>query len=390
MRYDERDTVFSRLLLKIGSNEFDEYYSQNPGNKQCDMNLKMKKKEKMAKSAGISNGKSKGILFMGKSEEKSQNKSIMSIDPNSSDHEYAAFRLMVEYQRLASSINDEALNMDVNPTKRNIPPETMSVLVKEFLKLSGLDAVGVAEIGPDDLYSHRGFSTELHKYGDEINLDYKYAIVFAVPLEKDYINRAPSKELFMSAMLGYAKSSEVAARLAMYIKDLGFDALTDSSFTYHSPISFLAEKAGLGQMGRCNSVVNPKYGNRTKLAAVLTNLPLAADGKIDFGLKEFCELCRRCENNCPVKAIASESSTSENGEKYWKHNHISCMEMWINSGNSCGICMSACPFSQGTDEELVSRMKDSPGVMAEILEKHSEKYGKRNYIKEPLDFMPPK
>jgi len=71
--------------------------------------------------------------------------------------------------------------------------------------------------------------------------------VFAAPLEMDYINRSPHMELLMSAMLGYAKSSEVAARLTMYIKDLGFDALTDSSSTYHSPISFLAEKAGLGQ-----------------------------------------------------------------------------------------------------------------------------------------------
>lgn len=35
-------------------------------------------------------------------------------------------------------------------------------------------------------------------------------------------------------------------------------------------------------------------------------------------------------------------------------------------------------------------MKDNPSVMNEILEKHSEKYGKRNYIKEPLDFMPKK
>jgi len=374
----------------MGSKEFEEYYSKKPDNKEIDMKLKMKKKEKMDKSMGMFKDKPKGMQDMSKSSEKSQKMSMIGIKPNTSDHEYASSKLMQEYKRIASSLNDEAYDMNVNPIKRDISPEAMSFLVKEFVRLSGLDAVGIAKIDSDDLYSNRGFNKKNYKYGEEVNLDYKYAIVFAAPLEMDYINRSPHMELLMSAMLGYAKSSEVAARLTMYIKDLGFDALTDSSSTYHSPISFLAEKAGLGQMGRCNSVVNPKYGNRTKLAAVLTNLPLVEDKKIDFGLKEFCELCRRCENNCPVKAISSEASISEGGEKYWEHDNVSCMEMWMKTGTSCGICMSACPFSQGVDENLVSKMKDNPSVMDEILQKHSEKYGKRNYIKEPLDFMPKK
>ncbi|MTI66590.1 MAG: 4Fe-4S dicluster domain-containing protein [Firmicutes bacterium] len=384
MRYDERDTMFSRLRLQMDSKEFDEYYSKNPYNKEGDMKLKkkIKQNEKMAKRIGMSKDKPKGMHSVGKSGEKK--------DLNASDHEYAISKLTQEYQRVASTINDEASNMNINPRKRDISPETMSLLVKEFVRLSGLDAVGIAKIDSYDLYSHRGFNKKPYKYGEEVNLDYKYAIVFAAPLEIDYINRAPSKELVMSLMSGYAKSSEVAARLTMYIKDLGYDALTNSCFTYHSPISFLAEKAGLGQIGRCNTVVNPKYGNRTKLAGVLTNLPLVEDEKIDFGLKEFCELCRRCENNCPMKAISSEASISEDGEKYWEHNHISCMEMWIKTGNSCGICMSACPFSQGVDENLVLKMKDNPSVMNEILEKHNEKYGKRNYIKKPFDFMPQK
>ncbi len=381
MKYDERDTMFSRLKLQVDSKEFDEYYSENPDTKEIDMKLKMKRKEKMAKRMEMSKNKTKGIAPVGKSDMKSM------MDPNASDHDYANTKLMQEYQRVASTINDEAYEMTINSRKRDVSPETMSLLVKEFVRLSGLDVVGIARVDSDDLYSHRGFSKKSYKYGEEINLDYKYAIVFAAPLEKDYINRSPHKELLMSAMLGYAKSSEVAARLTMYIKDLGFDALTDSSFTYHSPISFLAEKAGLGQMGRSNAVINPKYGNRTKLAAVLTNLPLVVDEIIDFGLKEFCQICRRCENNCPSQSISTEVSINESGEKYWEHDSVSCMEMWMKTGTSCGICMSACPFSQGVEENLVSKMKDNPSVMNEILENHDEKYGKRNYIKEPLDFM---
>ncbi|WP_342304077.1 hypothetical protein [Methanolobus sp. ZRKC5] len=42
MEYDERDTIYSRLQLKKGSKESDDYYSLNPDNKESDMKLKMK------------------------------------------------------------------------------------------------------------------------------------------------------------------------------------------------------------------------------------------------------------------------------------------------------------------------------------------------------------
>ncbi len=90
------------------------------------------------------------------------------------------------------------------------------------------------------------------------------------------------------------------------------------------------------------------------------------------------------------RAISHESSVSEDGRKYWEHDAASCMEMWARMGTSCGVCMSACPFSQGVDEQLVLRMKGDKNVMDEILETHHEKYGKRNYEKQPLAFMPEK
>ncbi|MDR6223385.1 4Fe-4S dicluster domain-containing protein [Methanococcoides alaskense] len=382
MEYDERDALFSRLQLKKGSKEYDNYYSLNPGNEEPDMKLKMKLFSN--KSTG------KGMPDKEKSGGKPSGNPFMKIGGDTSDHEYASAQLMQEYQRIASEVDDQAYNMAVNSRKREIPAETMSILIKEFVKLSGIDVVGITKVEPGDLYTHRGFNKKSYEYGEKVEHRFEYAIVFAAPLELDYINRGPNKELLMATMLGYAKSSELAARLVMYIKDLGYDAITDSSTSYESPLSFLGEKAGLGQMGRCNAVVNPKYGNRTKFAAVHTNLPLVEDEMIDFGLDEFCEICRCCEDNCPSKAISHESSVSEDGRKYWEHDATSCMEMWARMGTSCGVCMSACPFSQGVDEQLVLRMKGDKNVMDEILENHREKYGKRNYEKQPLAFMPKK
>lgn len=342
MIYDERDTVFSKLMLK-----------------------NMKDDSKIKKMA-----------------------SILEDNKNVEDDVYACDLIVKQYKKVSEDLHNEALNMKINSKKTNIKIEKATNLIKEFVRLSGIDQIGITKVEKEDLYTNRGFNKNNFEYGDKVEHKFNYAIAFAVPIELDYINRAPSKELFMGAMLAYAKGSEVAARLAMYIKSLGYDAITDCHISYESPISFLGEKAGLGQMGRCNAVVNPKYGNRTKFAAVHTNLPLNLDKQLDFGLHEFCELCRRCENNCPSKAISHDCSYDENNKKYWKHDEIACFKVWKSTGFSCGVCMSACPFSQGVDENLVSKMKDNKEIMIEIIKQHQKKYGKRNHIQKPLNFMP--
>ncbi|BEP29730.1 hypothetical protein [Helicovermis profundi] len=77
----------------------------------------------------------------------------------------------------------------------------MTKAVKEFLRLSGIDVVGIARVEKEDLYTFRGFSKKNYNYGDVIEYRFEYAIVFAVAIELDYINRSPSNETFMGAML---------------------------------------------------------------------------------------------------------------------------------------------------------------------------------------------
>ncbi len=104
---------------------------------------------------------------------------------------------------------------------------------------------------------------------------------------------------------------------------------------------------------------------------------------------DFCELCRRCLVNCPSQAIARDSSLSADGKKYWENDEIKCISMWASTGYSCGVCMSACPFSQGVDQELVRNMKGNKDVMLQILKEHQAKHGKRACIDTPLPHMPP-
>lgn len=380
MRYDERDTIFSRLRLKPGSKEYTEYYSANSEKLELDNKIRAIGRKRMEAEL-----KKKGLEEAPKKIEK---KSLLDIGEEATDHEYAVYKLVEEIKRVAQERVEESERMPVAEKRRNLAPETGALLIKEFVRLNGLEEVGITRLQEEDLYTHRGFEKNGYRYGERVEMNYRYAIVFAAPIEKDYVNRAPSRELVMGAYLSYAKSSEVAARLAMYIKNMGFGAVTDSHHNYHTPISFLGEKAGLGEMGRCNAVISTKYGNRTKFAAVFTDMPLATDERVELGIKEFCEICGTCRSNCPKKAIAEDPSYNSEGVKYWEHDSEACMEMWSATGHSCGVCMSSCPFSQGVDPELSSVMKGNPEVMGEILKKHVERYGKRNYNKDLLKFMP--
>ncbi len=383
MRYDERDSIFSRLMLKPGSKRFEDYYSINLEKKEKDEKIKLITKKRS--DLKIKEAQESGYELQ---VEDLQTKFVNFLNINPTDHEFAEFTMIDDLKKVSHKLNEKANLKEVNPIKRKLDPKVATLLVKEFVRLCGLEEIGIVKLTADDFYSYRGFDSKEYSYGEKVEINFKYAVVFAAPMLTDYVNRAPAKEIVMTSMYSYAKSAEVSARLSAYIKNLGFDAMTDNYHNYHTPISFLGERAGLGQMGRCNAVVSPINGNKTKFAAVFTDLELLEDSPVDFGLHEFCELCRSCADNCPKKAISQDYSLNNNGKKYWKHNTETCMEMWSATGHSCGICMSSCPFTQGIDPILIDKMKGNKKVMEEILKIHKDKYGKRNYNKNPLEFMP--
>ena len=90
---------------------------------------------------------------------------------------------------------------------------------------------------------------------------------------------------------------------------------------------------------------------------------------------------------CPGKAIPVKKVLGEGDTQRWQINHDTCYERWRSLGTDCGVCLSACPFSQEIPLDLVENMKDNEEVMKQILRRHEELNGIRNFIKEPLDIV---
>jgi len=41
-----------------------------------------------------------------------------------------------------------------------------------------------------------------------------------------------------------------------------------------------------------------------RISGVITDLPVASDKPIDFGLQEFCKTCKICATECPAGALS--------------------------------------------------------------------------------------
>ena len=113
-----------------------------------------------------------------------------------------------------------------------------------------------------------------------------------------------------------------------------------------APVIPFAISAGLGELGRMNRMVNPIFGGNVRLGAVLTDLPLAVDKPIDFGLQKFCEKCKKCATSCPANAISKADQPYREtadprqipGKKVYFENNRACVDWQANKDLYCSIC----------------------------------------------------
>lgn len=89
----------------------------------------------------------------------------------------------------------------------------------------------------------------------------------------------------------------LAKRISTVVGKFGYRAFCDSAPVLEKP---LAEKAGLGWIGKHTNLINSKAGSWFFLGEIYTDLPLPIDDPID---KNHCGSCTACIKICPTQAI---------------------------------------------------------------------------------------
>jgi ferredoxin len=224
-------------------------------------------------------------------------------------------------------------------------PVAMSRHIKELAYFLRSDMVGICRLPAYAVYSHA------FPGGEPIELSHKYAI--AILIDQDWKTfRGSNGHDWISAsqsFISYSTSGFIACALAEYIRRLGYPARAHHARNYQVVVPPILLWAGLGEVCRIGDVIlNPFLGPRFKAAVVTTDLPLAPDQPIDFGLQDFCNQCGKCARECPSKSISFDTKVMCNGYETWSNNVEKCTAMRVGNkhGSSCGTCIKVCPWNK--------------------------------------------
>ncbi|KMK67776.1 reductive dehalogenase domain-containing protein [Puniceibacterium sp. IMCC21224] len=232
---------------------------------------------------------------------------------------------------------------DPAPDRIQIDPQEAAELVKATCYYLGADAVGISRCPDWAWYSHDA-------RGVVINPPHDQAISLIIDQGFETMEGSSGDDWIAVAqsMRAYLRFSLLGGVIARQIRNLGYSAKAHSVMdgeVLQPPLLLLA---GLGEVSRIGEVIlNPFLGPRLKSGAITTDLPMAHDRPIDFGLQKFCESCNKCARECPSGAITAGPKLMFNGYEIWKSDSQKCATYRITTpgGAMCGRCMKTCPWN---------------------------------------------
>ncbi|MGH1414050.1 MAG: reductive dehalogenase [Pelagimonas sp.] len=260
----------------------------------------------------------------------------------------------------------ESVQVDRKPTDA----ERNAQNVKAASYFLGVDAVGISRCPDWTWYSHDATGAELippHDQAISMIIDQGFETMEGASGD-DWIAVAQS-------MRAYLRFSLLGGVIAKQIRNLGYKAKAHSVMdgeVLQPPLLLLA---GLGEVSRIGEVIlNPLLGPRLKSGVVTTDMPLAHDKPIDFGLQNFCENCNKCARECPSGAITAGPKRMFNGYEIWKSDSQKCTTYRITTegGAMCGRCMKTCPwnleglFAEKPFRWLASNVPSAAPILAKL------------------------
>ena len=236
--------------------------------------------------------------------------------------------------------------------RREVPSASaMSTEIKRVAKAFGADLVGITAFDERWVYSHKYSAGTKEARPNDLPEGLDNVIVIATSMDLDLIQTVPSALSGTATGLGYARDTVTVLSLGQYIRNLGYravESLNDTALAVPYAI-----QAGLGEYGRHGILITKEFGPRVRLGKIFTDLPLTHDRPRRFGVKEFCDECRRCADACPAKAIPHGAPSGQVynrsnlvGVKKWSVDAEKCFGFWVGQNSDCSICIRVCPYNK--------------------------------------------
>ena len=309
-RFDERDIMFARARLELGSSNFNAYYDMKPENLAADELTR-----------------TKPGLF--------SNQSLFANPPLFAAADASFF--------LTENLSD-AVDGPINPIRQTFTTNCITEFIKELTLYYGALSVGIAKLQPYHVYSNIGRGSG--EYGAPLEVEHEFAIAFTVEMDHGIVGTYPLPQGSMETAKQYVEAARTAVQLAAFIRNIGYPARAHIDGNYRVIAPLVARDANLGEIGRMGLLMTPKQGPRVRIGVVTTNLELNPDEYLpDQSLIDFCNLCKKCAENCPSNSIMYDRKTLIDGVKRWQINSDTCFRYWNVAGTDCGVCVRTCPYS---------------------------------------------
>lgn len=139
---------------------------------------------------------------------------------------------------------------------------------------------------------------------------------------------------------------QLAQKIQQVVPEVKFRAFTDSAPVLEHAI---AEKSGLGFIGKNTLIIHPKAGSWFFLGELFLNIPLPVDPPFE---KQGCGPCRACIDECPTQAILENNQIDARRCVSYltiEYDGIIPEELRSKIGNriyGCDDCQLVCPWNR--------------------------------------------
>ena len=230
-------------------------------------------------------------------------------------------------------------------------PEAMAAEIKRVATFFGARLCGITDYDERWTYESRVDVRDFSEAPVDLPKGLESVIVLGHEMDEELVATYPSALAGAATGREYSHEAATVMQTAAYIRALGYRAVASMNDT--ALVIPYALKAGLGEYARNQLVITPQTGPRLRFSKIFTDLALAHDAPRKLGVAEFCSICTRCADACPVKALPygppnadRPNQSAIQGVVKWTSDAEKCFGYWAKLASDCAICMRVCPFNR--------------------------------------------